>query len=376
MTSENFDYIQGFVRGYPNVVPYDFKSKERNVRDYIAYMLIRTQSIFEYEGLPDSIPQRILELYLQTNGNVCIAKHEGVLYAFTGGLGGIQNEYYMPTIYTVSNPYLKFSEMFEIGKDCVVIPSDSLYIGLIPMFRKYASMLAENELSMTIVDIMARVVSLLSASDDKTKQSAEKYLQDIVSGNLGVIAESAFLDGIRAQPISSTSYNSLVPLIEYQQYIKASWLNDIGLDANFNMKREAINSSESGLNQDILLPLIDDMLKCRRIGVEAVNKMFGTNITVKLASSWEDTQLEVEASQKALEVESGTEPEVVPTETSPETEEPESENVDPVEQLEEIADQLEEIADELKQEEGGETDDTGSEEELQRVDEGAGGGSD
>lgn len=299
------DYIQGFIGGIPFPSVYDFKDKSACVSRYISYMLCRTQSIFEYGDLPDTIPARNLELITQTGGFSCFAKHEGDLYAFTGGLGGEPNPYYMPTLCVVSNPSLRLSKSFKIDEDCVIMPSDSLYMGLLPMFSKYATQLAENDLSMNIVDIMSRVVSLLSASDDRTKKSAEKYLEDIISGNLGVIAESAFLDGIRSQPISGSNMNYLIPLIEYQQYIKASWLNDIGLNANFNMKREALNSSESSLNQDALLPLIDDMLRCRKLAIEKVNAMFGTNISVKLSSSWEDLQQEVEAEHQAILAEAG-----------------------------------------------------------------------
>lgn len=322
MKRENCDYTSGFVRGIPLAQPYDFTDKSQSVRSYISYMLARTQSMFEYEGLPETIPQRSLELFLQTNGNVCIAEHEGSLYAFTGGPGGEPNAYYMPTVYVVANPYLNLSKTYTIGKDCVVIPSDSLYLGFLPMFSRYATQLVENDLSMNIVDIMARVISLLSASDDRTKQSAEKYIADVFEGKLGVVAESAFLDGIRSQPISSSSYNAMTPLIEYQQYIKASWLNDIGLNANFNMKREALNSSESSLNEDSLLPLVDDMLRCRQIGVEAVNAMFGTSISVKLASSWEDNQEEVEAKHEAMIQEE------VPVEEESKEEEAETEEQD------------------------------------------------
>lgn len=304
-SQNNRDYTQGFFRGISLSTKYDFKDKKSCIQNYVAYMLCRTQSMFEYEDLPDSIPARSLELMLQTNGNVCFTRHNGELYVFTGGPGGEPNAYYMPTTYVVANPYLKLSKTYTIDKDCVVIPSDSLYLGLLPMFSKYATQLVENDLSMNIVDIMSRVVSLLSASDDRTKKSAEKYLEDIVEGKLGVIGENVMFDGIRSQPISASTMNYLVPLIEYQQYIKASWLNDIGLNANFNMKREALNSSESSLNQDALLPLIDDMLRCRKIGIEKVNAMFGTNISVKLASSWEDNQQEVEAEHEAILAEAG-----------------------------------------------------------------------
>lgn len=71
------------------------------------------------------------------------------------------------------------------------------------------------------------------------------------------------------------------------------------------MKRESLNSSESALNNDILLPLVDDMLKQRKQACERVNVMFGTNISVSLASSWEDNQQEVDAEQDNLENTSG-----------------------------------------------------------------------
>jgi len=84
------------------------------------------------------------------------------------------------------------------------------------------------------------------------------------------------------------------------QYTKASWFNELGLNANYNMKRESINSDESQLNDDALLPLVDDMLNCRRLAAEKVNAMFGTSISVDFASSWQDNQQEIDAEQAAI----------------------------------------------------------------------------
>lgn len=285
-----------------NDLLYDFKDKQRVVNDHVSYMLSRTQSMFKYDNLPDTIPQRILELYLQVNGNCAFYEYNGNLYVFTGGLGGEPDVYYMPTIYTVANPALKLSKELKIDIDCVVIPSDSMYFGLLPLFRRYATALAENELSLKIAIINSRIVDLISAPDDSTKASAEKFLSDIEDGNMGVIGENAFLDGIKAQPYGTTGNSNIITnLIEYQQYVKASMFNEIGLNANYNMKRESLNSTEAQLNDDALLPLLDDMLRCREIGVDKVNKMFGTNIKVSLASAWEDNEIELKAKQEILE---------------------------------------------------------------------------
>lgn len=295
----NFDkYIYGLISGFPE---YDFKDKQRAIRHHITYMLNRTQSMFKWDGLPDTIPERSLELYLQINGNACFYKYGKDLYVFTGGLGGEPDAYYMPTIYTIVNPALKLSVQAKIGKDCVVMPNDRMYIGLMPMYSRYATQLAETELSMRCANINSRIIDLISAPDDRTKASAEKFLDNIEKGDLGIIAENAFLDGIKAQPYGSTSNsNTLTNLIEFEQYTKASWYNDIGINANYNMKRESLNSAESQLNNDALLPLVDDMLRCRQEAAEKVNKMFGTNISVSLDSSWEDNELELEAAQEQL----------------------------------------------------------------------------
>lgn len=280
---------------------YDFADKERCVTQHIKYMLNRTQSMFAWKNLPDTIPERSLELYLQTNGNVCFYKHDGSLYVFTGGLGGPPDPYYMPTIYTIANPALKLSKTLEIGKECVVMPNDSLYLGLLPLFSRYATGLTENELSLKLAIINTRIIDVISAPDDRTKVSAEKFLQDISDGRLGVIAENAFLEGIKAQPYGMNSNSGIINnLIELEQYYKASWFNELGLDANYNMKREHLITSENEMNSDSLLPLVDNMLKCRQRAIEKVNKMYDTNISVDLASSWKDTHIEMQETIKDI----------------------------------------------------------------------------
>ena len=102
-----------------------------------------------------------------------MASVNGELYAFYGGLGGEPNPYYMPTLYTVANPALKLSKSFVIDEDVVIVPNDSMYIGLIPLFERYAKAITETELSLEVANINSRIISLLTASDDRTKKSAD-----------------------------------------------------------------------------------------------------------------------------------------------------------------------------------------------------------
>lgn len=280
---------------YPNFYKlYDFKNKEKTVNHIMKYMLIRTMQMFEYDGLPDTLHARTIELNAQTTGGVGIIEHNGKLYAVNGGLGGEPDPDYLPTLFTVANPALKLSKTYEIDKNCVIIPNDTLYMGLLPLFNKYATLMSENELTMRVGLINSRILSILSAQDERTQRSAEAYLSNIEDGDLGVISENAFLDGIRTNEFSKSSNSGvLTNLIEMEQYLKASLFNELGIQSNYNMKRESINSDESQLDSGALLPLADDMLDNRKKAIKKINKMFGTSITVRFSSAWEDVHEDV-----------------------------------------------------------------------------------
>ena len=282
----------------------DFANKQDGVNYYVAYMLARTQTMFQYEGLPETISQRNLELMLQLGAFVGFYEYNGKLYVFNGGLGGELDEYYMPTIFTVANPYLNFSRNLKIGEECIIMPNDSLYIGLKPLFSRYATALVENDISLNIADISTRMMTLITCGDDATSKAAKKYLDDIVAGKIGVIADNPVIQGLKTQPYADgNSVNLITNLIEYRQYLRAGWYNDIGINANYNMKRERIVSTEAQLNDDALIPLVEDMLSCRQVALDKVNAKWGTNISVKLNSIWEVHHDEVERAEDYAQAE-------------------------------------------------------------------------
>lgn len=257
------------------------------LESYVRYFLARLQSMFKYENLPETIPQKWLENYLMCNGHCGIIKaEEGLLYAVQGGLGGDCDEYYVPKIYTVANPYLKTKTMYVRDVDIIVIFNDVYIQGVMPLLNRYCMQLVENEITLNIADILSRATIIMSATDDKTKASAELFIKRLRDGDLSVIAEKSFVENSLHINQFKEVTDTLTNLIEYHQYIKASLYNELGLNSNYNMKRESINSNESQLNDDMLHPLIDDMLKCRKEGIEKVNEMFGTNITVEFDSAW------------------------------------------------------------------------------------------
>lgn len=279
-------YDWGIYNGIHGI-PYDRKEKDRNTRNQVMYMLNRSLLMFEYHGLPESIPPIELERLLQSNGFAGITEVDGKLYAFYGGLGGEQDVYGRPTTMVISNPALNYNETLEIEKDVVLMRNDSMMLGLIPTFAKYCSMMNENEVSLTLASISQRVNNLISVADDNTATSASKYLKQLEEGKLGYIFESKLFDSLQTNPMNSSGGTSITELIELQQYLKASMFNEIGLNANYNMKRERLNSAEVEMNSDNLYPLVDNMLEHRRLALQEINEKYGTDISVEFNSSWD-----------------------------------------------------------------------------------------
>lgn len=302
MTTD-FQYFQSILFTNRRCLEY-VTDKSKSAESIICYMLARLQKMFKYEGLPDSIPRQYLENYLLVNGHCVIGRdlrhpEDENIYAFVGAAGGEPDIYYRPTRYMVANPSLQTSNQYYISTtdpnhepNAVLVRNDTMWQGLYPMMARYAALISENLLTIRTADVMLRVLALITAPDDSSRLAADQFLKDITEGHLASIAENRFLDGIRMQNPPSNNGSYLTQFIELHQYLVGSFYNEVGLNANYNMKREALSESETGLNDDSLMPLCEDMLRCRQEDIARVNAMFGTSIQVSLDSSWLENEIE------------------------------------------------------------------------------------
>lgn len=286
----------------------DILNKELSAFNYIQYMFDRTNSMFKYNGLPDTIPEPILEYMLQVYGSVAIIKDHGDLYAMRCNFGGPPDPYYRPTQAIVANPALSLSMTYRIVNHlppfertiwesyppCVRFLNDSQIQGLLPLFARYAAQMVENDISIRSAQINLRQQTIIAADTGVEMESAKEYMKALEEGRLAAIAKRPFLEGVIIAEGAKGQSNTVMQLIELQQYLKASWYNDIGLNSNFNMKSQYISSEEINSSADIMLPLIDNMFSSRKMAVEAINKEFGTNISVEKDSAWEKKQIQAD----------------------------------------------------------------------------------
>lgn len=281
-------------------------SKEAIFNHLVMDKLGRTLGMFEYENLPKTIDPVILEIYLQTQGYAIIVPVNGDLYVLNGTLGGELNASYRPTLAMPVSPYLNFSEQCEIGKDCVVIKANELYKGFAEINSLYAGLLTEAYQTLRVELINARVPSILRVTDDTSKANADNFFKKVINGDISALVTDDTLEdiveGAKALDFNNKGMSKIKDTMEVIQYLIARWNIELGLNDNYNMKREAINSTEVDSNTMPLETLVDVQMSCRKKGFEEVNKLFGTEIKVKLGKDWKRAYEYVIQAMKNAEV--------------------------------------------------------------------------
>ena len=113
--------------------------KDRLLKSYIRYYLSRLESMFKYDGLPDTVPAKWLERLLMITGScVWVKTEEDGLFVNRAAPGADLDIYYIPREVLIVNPYAKGlkQEPYKRDENCVLMLSDTYAQGLMPMIKK------------------------------------------------------------------------------------------------------------------------------------------------------------------------------------------------------------------------------------------------
>ena len=247
-------------------------------------------SMFDYENLPPMLPQREIESNLiLTNHCVVFQDEKNQLITASTNVFGF-DVYYNPTEAVYANPMLKFKKL-TIGMNCEIIYNNNLkdninYIpsdgGLKSFIFRYSRMLADIESTINIYTVNSRLTSYPVASNDKVAQSIKSFFRKVKSGRNAVISDDAIIQEFRNVDINRASMkDGINDLLIARDKILEQFYRDIGVRM-YNPKKAQVTEDEIEVNNQLLLISKDDMLKQREDGVNRINDMFGTSITVKI----------------------------------------------------------------------------------------------
>lgn len=247
-------------------------------------------SMFDYENLTPMLPAREIELNLiLTDHCVIFQNPKNELITCSTNIYGF-DVYYYPTEAVYGNPSLPFKKL-NIGMNCEVIYNNNLmdnveYMqsdgSLKTFIMRYARQLADIESTINIYLVNSRLTSYPVAANDRVANSISTFFKKLRSGKNAIISDNNIVQEFRNVDINrSNIHDGINDLLIARDKILEQFYRDIGVKM-YNPKKAQVSEDEIQVNDQLLLISKDDMLKQRKEGLERVNNMFGTSITVKI----------------------------------------------------------------------------------------------
>ena len=262
------------------------------VRNWRRQLYSKVENLFVYENLPEEIDKQAFQLGLMRFGKLIFYKIGDKFLVQNFSYTNKLNWYYIPVHGRVVNPWLPPGHQtfeFKLEDEAIIysctpniysFKEHSLEADLI---QKTATQLAENDVSYYCIQRNHRLIAIITAQDDKQRAEANRILDHMYNGDAEIVMKEDLVNRIQVNPIAMNATRSpLTELVEFQQYVLANFYHSFGINSNYNLKREQLNSSEIDVNREVLRLNIEDMLKCRENGVERINELYGLNMRVHL----------------------------------------------------------------------------------------------
>lgn len=249
---------------------------------YYYKLMLVARSLFEWENLPNNMDERWIEKYLFTSGK-CIFYKDPVMGYMVAGLaqqGGV-NCYGDPTsVWPVAENYTYNGEKLVNGENCYVIRNNDLMLPNFPIIRHYAYKLCNIDRAID-TNVEAVKTPIIVRCSEKQKLSLKNAINQR-KDNEPVIWSSDLSDINEMVDTLTTNAPIVFPQLQTQKHmILNEVFTDLGIN-NANMdKRERMVANEVEANNEQVKACEDVMLKARQQACKEINRIFGTNISVK-----------------------------------------------------------------------------------------------
>lgn len=270
----------------------DFQNVMTNNDTYLMYfwrLMEIAMSVFEWEGLPKGVDQRMLEMFLLTNGycvffkdDVLIGSHdapEGYMVS-RATLYGALDDYGYPkdrTAYTVNGSNFKLDET-----NSVIIFNNYLRVPMLTTLRMYAQRLAHIERTID-VNVNNQKTTKIIRCDEREKLTFKNLMMQ-VEGNEYLVWANKNVDigAIETLDITSPYVSNELNILKHQIWNEA--LTYLGVENVNTEKKERLVSSEVMTNMGDVEAQRFTRLNARQQACEEINEIFGLDVDCQFRS--------------------------------------------------------------------------------------------
>ena len=241
-------------------------------------------SAFDWQGLPSTINRDYLEWSLLTQGSaIWLKDNDGNLRALYGG--AYEPDCYNFPRYAIVNNHALGALTGEFGVNAVWMRNNKLAEPITALIQEYASKLAKLDVNIQVNLQNAKSTKVFIAEDDPQAQQIRKLYDDVTAGMPAVIVNDGILSDPTRQIVFSSAVDYIVPqALKDQRTIINEYLAKLGINSLSVEKAERLVVSEAEANKQELEISGEYWLATRREAADEVNRIFGTNISVKIKS--------------------------------------------------------------------------------------------
>lgn len=243
---------------------------------YEKYKLISVNA-FQWDGLPDGIEERHIENQLFMSGKAAFFKAPNMGYMCLGcHSSGQVNVYGEPLSYIVHG--VNYQKHLD-ADSCVIIENNKLRLATDPFIMFYVNKLTEAERTID-VNIKACKTPVVFACDDKDLLTFKRIFQQVDGNTPAIYADRGLnLDSIQ---VFKTGVEFMgAELQDYANAVENKLLTFLGVNNTPVDKKERLITDEAQANNQLIESFSELQLEARQRAVQAINEMYGLNVSVK-----------------------------------------------------------------------------------------------
>lgn len=273
---------------------------EENYKMVVAFddLLQFDASMFEYDDIPEEMERyfNLFELWLCTSRAVGVGRLDGKLvFARVDQGGGKLNDYGI-TDYFIGATLNGKTVKWKVGEECVVFFNNKAMTPDFDLFTT-AEQIAEVDVSIDDNVLYSRFYPVPLVKDEKQKQQVQNIFKNLKDGGMKTSAidrpddiGDLFETGAEAIPILNLTDVKNSDKIQYLTHahddIKRWFYTKYGqaVQGTGKQAQQSIAEIDGTTSVSFVYPL--NKFYMRQKACEEMNKLFGTNISVRFSPAW------------------------------------------------------------------------------------------
>lgn len=270
---------------------YDVADVPTSYKYWFYKLLGLTLTMFDYEGLPESLPAREIELQLQLTNHCVTFMKKGKIWTTETSLFE-PDEYYQPRRFTYAQPVLgSGTKNLNDADVCIIynnVLKDTIHgidvdASLLTFISHYARQLADLSSTINIYTVNSRITDYPIGKTDGVRQSVQNFFNQLAMGKRAIVADDDIILNGFATAAAGTkrTADTLKDYIQCKDVILEQFFRDIGVKFR-HPKAAQMSEEEVESDEQVLLISLDDMLKSRQEGIKRFNETYGLDVSVKI----------------------------------------------------------------------------------------------